>query len=441
MNDILPDATPYWQLLEGTAREVLAAYGYQEIRLPIIERTELFSRSIGEVTDIVEKEMYTFTDRNGDSLTLRPEGTAGCVRAGVENGLVRSEQRLWYAGPMFRHERPQKGRYRQFHQIGVEAFGLEGPDVDAEQILIGARLWRRLGVEGLTLEVNSLGTPAVRATYRKDLIEYLSARQGELDEDARRRLVTNPLRVLDSKNPEMQALIGSAPRLTDYLDDPSRAHFEGLLELLERSGVGYRINPRLVRGLDYYQKTVYEWTTDRLGAQGTVCAGGRYDGLVEQLGGRATPAAGFAIGLERLIALLEAGPSPRHQLPHAYLVLAADGVEPEALRLAEGLRDALAGLRLVVNCGGGSLKTQIKRADRSGATLAVILGDEEREHGEATVKRLRQDAPQERVSQATLADYLARALGLPRPGSTDGAATEDPEGREFAAAARALLTE
>ncbi len=413
MNDILPEATPYWQLLEDTAREVLTAYGYQEIRLPILERTELFSRSIGEVTDIVEKEMYTFTDRNGDSLTLRPEGTAGCVRAGVENGLVRSEQRLWYAGPMFRHERPQKGRYRQFHQIGVEAFGLEGPDVDAEQILMGARLWRRLGVEDLTLEVNSLGTPAARATYRADLVDYLSGRHAELDEDARRRLGSNPLRVLDSKNPDMQALIEAAPRLTDYLDGPSRAHFEGLLEALERAGVAYRLNPRLVRGLDYYEKTVYEWTTERLGAQGTVCAGGRYDGLVEQLGGRPTPAAGFAIGLERLVALLEGSARPRHHQPHAYLVLAAPGSEAEGLRLAEGLRDAVAGLRLVVNCGGGSLKTQLKRADRSGAELALILGDEERERGEATVKRLRQEATQERVSQAALAGYLAQALGLP----------------------------
>ena len=412
MNDVLPDATPYWRLLEDTAREVLAAYGYQEVRLPIVERTELFARSIGEVTDIVEKEMYTFTDRNGDSLTLRPEGTAGCVRAVVESGLVRSEQRLWYQGPMFRHERPQKGRYRQFHQFGVEAFGLEGPDVDAEQILIGARIWRRLGIEGLTLEVNSLGTPAARAAYRAVLVDYLRAHFDQLDEDGRRRLEGNPLRVLDSKTPEMQPLIEAAPQLSEYLDEASRVHFEGLLEMLEQAGVAYRINPRLVRGLDYYEKTVYEWTTDRLGAQGTVCAGGRYDGLVEQLGGRRTPAAGFAIGLERIIALLEAGAQPRHHLPHAYLVVAAAGTATEALRLAEDLREALRGLRLVVNCGGGSLKTQVKRADRSGAELALILGDEERARGEVAVKRLRQDAPQEQVPLAALGGYLAGVLGL-----------------------------
>lgn len=412
MNDVLPDATPYWRLLEDTAREVLAAYGYQEVRLLIVERTELFARSIGEVTDIVEKEMYTFTDRNGDSLTLRPEGTAGCVRAVVESGLVRSEQRLWYQGPMFRHERPQKGRYRQFHQFGVEAFGLEGPDVDAEQILVGARIWRRLGIEGLTLEVNSLGTPAARAAYRAVLVDYLRAHFDQLDEDGRRRLEGNPLRVLDSKTPEMQPLIEAAPQLSEYLDEASRVHFEGLLEMLEQAGVAYRINPRLVRGLDYYEKTVYEWTTDRLGAQGTVCAGGRYDGLVEQLGGRRTPAAGFAIGLERIIALLEAGAQPRHHLPHAYLVVAAAGAATEALRLAEDLREALGGLRLVVNCGGGSLKTQVKRADRSGAELALILGDEERARGEVAVKRLRQDAPQEQVPLAALGGYLAGVLGL-----------------------------
>lgn len=412
MNDILPDATPYWRLLEDTARDVLAAYGYREIRLPIVERTELFARSIGEVTDIVEKEMYTFTDRNGDSLTLRPEGTAGCVRAVLEGGLVRSEQRLWYQGPMFRHERPQKGRYRQFHQFGVEAFGLEGPDVEAEQILIGARIWRRLGIEGLTLEVNSLGTPAARAAYRAVLVDYLRAHFDQLDEDGRRRLEGNPLRVLDSKTPEMQPLIEAAPRLSEYLDEASRVHFEGLLEILEQAGVAYRINPRLVRGLDYYEKTVYEWTTDRLGAQGTVCAGGRYDGLVEQLGGRRTPAAGFAIGLERIIALLERGEQPRHHFPHAYLVVAAAGAAMEALRLAEDLREALGGLRLVVNCGGGSLKTQVKRADRSGAELALIIGDEEHARGEVAVKRLRQDAPQEQVPLAALGGYLAGVLGL-----------------------------
>ena len=413
MNDILPDVSPYWQLLEATVREVLGAYGYQEIRLPILERTELFTRSIGEVTDIVEKEMYTFTDRNGDSLTLRPEGTAGCVRAGIENSLFRSEQRLWYAGPMFRHERPQKGRYRQFHQIGVEAFGLPGPDVDAELILIGARIWRRLGVEDLTLEINSLGTPASRAAYRADLVDYLSAHTGLLDEDSRRRLDTNPLRVLDSKSAEMQPIIEGAPRLLDYLDDASRGHFDTLLQTLAAAGVAYRVNPRLVRGLDYYERTVYEWTTRQLGAQGTICAGGRYDGLVEQLGGRSTPAAGFAIGLERLVALVEARGQPTHHRPHAYLVLAAGpAMETDGPRIADSLRDRVPALRLVMNCGGGSLKTQLKRADRSGADIALIVGDEERERGEITVKRLREDLPQDRIALGDLPSYLTGALGL-----------------------------
>jgi histidyl-tRNA synthetase len=413
MNDILPDRSPYWQLLEDTVREVLGAYGYQEVRLPLLERTELFTRSIGEVTDIVEKEMYTFTDRNGDSLTLRPEGTAGCVRAGIENGLLRSEQRLWYAGPMFRHERPQKGRYRQFHQIGVEAFGLPGPDVDAELIVMGARIWRRLGVEDLSLEVNSLGTPASRAAYRADLVDYLTAHTAQLDEDSRRRLDANPLRVLDSKNPEMQPVIEGAPRLPDYLDELSRAHFDALLRTLETSGVAYRVNPRLVRGLDYYEKTVYEWTTRQLGAQGTICAGGRYDGLVEQLGGRPTPAAGFAIGLERLVALLEGHARPAHDRAHAYLVLAGgQGVDLDGLRIAESLRDELPALRLVMNCGGGSLKSQLKRADRSGAEVALILGDEEHERGEITVKRMREDVPQDRVALADLPSYLIQALRL-----------------------------
>jgi histidyl-tRNA synthetase len=419
MNDILPEATPYWQQLEAAARDVLAAYGYQEVRLPLLEHTELFARSIGEVTDIVEKEMYTFADRNGDSLTLRPEGTAGCVRAAIENGLVRSEQRLWYAGPMFRHERPQKGRYRQFHQIGVEAFALEGPDVDAEQILICARLWRRLGIEGLTLELNSLGTPASRLAYRQELVAYLSARVTELDEDGRRRLETNPLRVLDSKNPELQALLEAAPRVLDYLDPGSRAHFDALLRMLDRAGVPYLVNPRLVRGLDYYEKTVYEWTTSALGAQGTVCAGGRYDGLVEQLGGRPTPAAGFAIGLERVIALMQGGEAPGHQRPHAYLVVAGERAVDEGLRVAETLRDGLPGLRLVANCGGGSLKTQLKRADRSGAALALILGEDELERGQLGVKHLREDRPQTWLPLPEVAAHLARALDLTLAGAPD----------------------
>jgi histidyl-tRNA synthetase len=412
MNDILPDATPYWQRIEAVVTAVLGAYGYEEIRLPLLERTELFSRSIGEVTDIVEKEMYTFADRNGDSLTLRPEGTAGCVRAAVENGLLRTEQRLWYAGAMFRHERPQKGRYRQFHQFGVEAFGPPGPDVDAEQVLMGARIWRELGVGGLTLEVNSLGTPASRAAYRDELKTYLADRADQLDEDSRRRLATNPMRVLDSKNPEMGPVLEGAPRLLDHLDAESRAHFDALLETLDRQGVPYVVNPRLVRGLDYYEKTVYEWTTRELGAQGTVCAGGRYDGLVEQLGGRPTPAAGFAIGLERLVALLEGGPPPAHASPHAYLVLAGERASREGPGLAEALRDRVPGLRVRMNCGGGSLKTQIKRADRSGAALAVILGEEELARGEVGIKHLREETPQVSVPGHEAPGHIARVVGL-----------------------------
>jgi len=412
MNDILPDATPAWQRVEQAIQAVLQAYGYAEIRLPLLERTELFSRSIGEVTDIVEKEMYTFTDRNGDSLTLRPEGTAGCVRAVIENGLVRSEQRLWYGGPMFRHERPQKGRYRQFHQVGVETFGLPGPDIDAEHILICARVWRALGLDSLKLELNSLGTPASRAAYRADLVGYLATHRERLDDDSRRRLEGNPLRVLDSKNPEMRAVIEGAPRLLDYLDDESRGHLDGLLAVLDATGIEYTLNPRLVRGLDYYERTVYEWVTAELGAQGTVCAGGRYDGLVEHLGGKTTPAAGFAIGLERIVALLEARGALAAAGPHAYLVLAGAQATVEGARLAESLRDELGGIRLVSNCGGGSLKTQIKRADRSGATLALILAEAEIERGEVAVKHLRAEVPQRSVPIAEVGHYLAQALGL-----------------------------
>jgi histidyl-tRNA synthetase len=417
MNDILPGESGLWQQVEEVARRALAAYGYSEIRLPLLERTELFARSIGEATDIVEKEMYTFADRNGDSLTLRPEGTAGCVRAGIQNGLFRTEQRLWYAGPMFRHERPQKGRYRQFHQVGVEAYGLTGPDVDAEQLLLTARIWRELGLDDLTLEINSLGTPASRSRYRARLVTYLRSHEGALDEDSRRRLETNPLRVLDSKSPEMQAVIEGAPRLLDDLEPESREHLERLLATLEATGLTFRVNPRLVRGLDYYEKTVYEWTTRRLGAQATVCAGGRYDGLVAELGGRPTPAVGFAIGLERVVALLQDRPAEdRLGRPQAYLVLQGEQAEHKGPVLAETLRDRLPGLRLLMNCGGGSMKSQIKRADRSGAQLAIILAEAELAAGAAAVKHLRGDGEQRTISLTGLAAELAATLGLdPRP--------------------------
>jgi histidyl-tRNA synthetase len=411
MNDLLPDSAGAWQRIEVAAQDVLRAYGYREIRFPIMEKTELYARSIGEVTDIVEKEMYTFEDRNGESLTLRPEGTAGCVRAGVEHGLLHNQvQRLWYQGPMFRHERPQKGRYRQFHQIGVEAFGMAGPDVDAELILMGARLWRALGLDGLTLQVNSLGAPEARAAFRDRLVRYLNDRRAELDEDSLRRLEKNPLRVLDSKNPSMQDVIAQAPSLHDVLDDASRTHFEQLLEILRGAGLRPAINPRLVRGLDYYTRTVFEWTTDRLGAQSAVCAGGRYDGLVEQLGGRPTPAAGFALGVERLVELVQMQGAPTEiSVPHAYLVVGADTLVPAALLAAEELRDR--GLRIECNGGGGSMKAQLKRADRSGARFAVLFGEDENRRGEVAVKDLRNESPQAAVRRAELADFLKTRLG------------------------------
>ena len=366
MNDLLPETTPYWQVIETTLKNVLAGYGYQEIRFPIVEKTELFKRSIGEVTDIVEKEMYTFEDRNGDSLTLRPEGTAGCVRAAMENGLLNQTQRLWYMGPMFRHERPQKGRYRQFHQLGVEAYGFDGPDIDAEMIMLTARLWKALGLKGVTLQINSLGSTQARLAYREVLIAYFEKHQAELDEDSQRRLHSNPLRILDSKNPAMQALNEAAPKLIDHLDDESKQHFEQLCQILDSVGIDYEINPRLVRGLDYYGKTVFEWVTDQLGSQGTVCAGGRYDGLVAQLGGKGATAIGFAIGLERLVALLEATQAlPDIKQTDAYLVAVGEQAMAQAPLLTERLRDELPGIKLISHCGGGSFKSQFKRADRS----------------------------------------------------------------------------
>jgi histidyl-tRNA synthetase len=405
MNDLLPEALGLWRRIEDTARAVLESYGYREIRFPLVEKTELYARSIGAVTDIVEKEMYSFEDRNGDSLSLRPEGTAGCARAGIENGLLHNQiQRLWYAGPMFRHERPQKGRYRQFHQIGVEVFGVATPDIDAELIRMSARLWRRLGIDGLRLEINSLGTAACRAAYRERLVDYLRGQHAVLDEDSRRRLDTNPLRVLDSKNPAMHGVIAQAPSLLDHLDAESAAHFARVKAELDDAGIAYRVNPRLVRGLDYYTRTVFEWVSDTLGAQGTVCAGGRYDGLVEQLGGQPTPAVGFALGMERLVELAARHGAAADDAPLAYLVMLGDAAERRGALLAERLRDA--GLTVESNLGGGSLKSQMKRADRSRARYALLLGEAELAAGVVSVKALRAEARQQELGEAELIAYL-----------------------------------
>ena len=412
MHDIVPQQSPLWQHLEGAVRQVVQGYGYEEIRMPIVEKTELFVRTIGEVTDIVAKEMYSFEDRNGDSLTLRPEGTACCVRAGIENGLLYNQiQRLWYSGPMFRHERPQKGRYRQFHQTGVEVYGLDGPDIDAELIMMTARLWQLLGLDRLELQINTLGTPVARAAHREKLVEYLEMNRDVLDEESLLRLEKNPLRILDSKNPAMQAMIEGAPQLLDYLDDESRTHFETLKSLLDGVGIEYHVNPRLVRGLDYYQKTVFEWVTTDLGAQGTVCAGGRYDGLVEQLGGKATPAVGFAMGMERLVTLIEdRNLVVPDSAPHAYFVLVGDLAVSHGLTLAEKLRSALPMLRLRTHCGGGSFKNQMKKADKSGAPLVLMIGDDEIAQQQVTVKHLREDQPQTSLSFNALVEYLKKIV-------------------------------
>jgi len=388
--------------------QTMKAYGYREIRTPIIESTDLFCRSIGEVTDIVEKEMYTFADRNGDSLSLRPEGTASCVRAGIQHGLLHNQtQRLWYAGPMFRHERPQKGRYRQFHQFGVEAYGIATPDIDAELILMGARLWKALQLKDIRLELNSLGSATARANYRKVLVDYFQAHKNALDEDSQQRLKTNPLRILDSKNPDMQALNNAAPSLLDYLDEESAQDFKVLRSILDAAGIAYTINPRLVRGLDYYCKTVFEWVTDQLGAQGTVCAGGRYDGLVAQLGGRETHAIGFALGIERLLALQE---QSRQQVVadevDVYLLLQGEGAELKGLLLAERLRSAIPELKLLTHCGGGSFKSQMKKADKSGAAIALILGEAEIGSNKIAVKFLRTSEDQQLVADADLVGFL-----------------------------------
>jgi histidyl-tRNA synthetase len=413
MNDLLPAQSPTWQQLENTLRALMARYGYEEIRMPIVEKTELFARAVGEVTDIVEKEMYTFLDREKESLSLRPEGTASCVRAGIEHGLLyNQEQRLWYMGPMFRHERPQKGRYRQFHQLGVETFGIPGPDVDAELIIMTARLWRELGfADKVELHLNSLGSNEARKAYRDQLVAFLRQHEAVLDEDSKRRLETNPLRVLDSKNPAVQAVLKDAPQLIDCLDAESQAHFEGVKKILDAAGIRYVVNPRLVRGLDYYNRTVFEWMTDALGAQGTICGGGRYDGLVEQLGGHATTACGFAMGIERIVLLMEAV----HGISTPVLAdvfVAALGSEAEAavFPLSEQLRDALPELRLVQGHGGGNLKKLLKRADRSGARYAVIVGDSELARGVAAVKPLRGEGEQRDVPLAELANFLTNTL-------------------------------
>jgi histidyl-tRNA synthetase len=417
MPDILPAQTPVWQRVERAIASLCASYGYAEIRLPLVEPTELFARSIGEVTDIVEKEMYSFTDRNGESLTLRPEGTASCVRAVLQHGLLQQlPQRLWYLGPMFRYERPQKGRQRQFHQFGVECFGHAGPDIEAEQLLFCARLWRTLGVgEHVSLELNSLGSPAARSRYREALVTYLGAHVAALDADSQRRLTSNPLRILDSKDPHTQALLAAGPRLEDFLDEDSRAHMDGLRALLDAAGLQHVINPALVRGLDYYGGTVYEWVTGSLGAQGTVCGGGRYDALVPQLGGPPMPGVGFAMGLERLVLLVQSvsADGPGAQPPHAYWVSADAAAQRFAMVLGEHLRDVLPALRMQLHCGGGSIKSQMKKADRSGAELALIVGGDELAAGAVSVRELRagEGAAQQRVAAGMLADFLRQRLG------------------------------
>ena len=415
MNDILPGQSPAWQYLESQVRAVLAAYGYQEIRVPIVEKSALFSRGIGVGTDIVEKEMYTFDDRNGDSLSLRPEATASVVRAGIEQGLLYNQvQRLWTSGPMFRYERPQKGRYRQFHQVSVETFGMATPDIDAELILLTARLWKALGLtQHVTLELNTLGTLEARTVYRDALVDYLKAYEQELDEDSRRRLEINPLRILDSKDRRTREIVAGAPVLEDYLDEESKAHFEQLKQILDAAGLPYQVNPRLVRGLDYYGRTVFEWITESLGAQGTVCAGGRYDALVELLGGKPTPAVGFAMGMERLVLMLETLgllPDSASNKVDVVVVAVGSGVSNKVMPDVELLRDAIPAMKLQVACGGGGFKGQMKRADRSGADYALIVGENELEAGVVTLKSLRADEPQQQFVWAELANVLKEKI-------------------------------
>lgn len=409
MNDILPGETALWQHVENIMRRAFHGHGYQEIRFPIVEKTELFKRSIGEVTDIVEKEMYTFQD-NDESLTLRPEGTACCVRAGIEHGILYNQiQRLWYGGPYFRHERPQKGRYRQFHQYSAESFGLSGPDIDAEMILMSANILEKLGIlQFATLNINSLGTPEARANYRKRLVHYFKQHKNALDADSQKRLETNPLRILDSKNPAMKSVIDGAPKLLDSLDQESKIHFDKLQDYLMQAGVSFEINPHLVRGLDYYTKTVFEWVTDKLGAQGAICAGGRYDGLVEQLGGKATPAIGFSMGMERIVLLTQQIKHP-HKVdvtPHAYIIVDGEAAFVAGLKISNYLHNKVFGLRLLLHCGGGSFKNQFKKADKSGAQYAIIIGEHELKTRTVSLKSLREDLPQHTLYQDELAEFL-----------------------------------
>jgi histidyl-tRNA synthetase len=418
MNDVLPAEIGAWQHLESTVRELVAAYGYEEIRVPIVEHTELFKRAIGEFTDVVEKEMYTFNDQGGESLTLRPEATAGIMRAAITNGMLRgARHKLWCVGPMFRHERPQKGRYRQFYQVDLEAIGFPGPDVDAELIALTARLWQRLGIERVRLQINSLGTPEARRVYREKLVAYFREHEATLDTDSRRRLDGNPLRILDSKNPEMQELVAGAPLLTDHLDPESREHFDALCTMLKDVGVEYEINPRLVRGLDYYTRTVFEWITDALGAQDAVCSGGRYDGLIAQLGGETTPGVGFAMGVERVVELLvQAQRIPAPATADVYVVVNGPKAAVAGIALVERLRTELPRRRIELNLGGGNFKTQFRRADRSGAVLALIIGDDELARGVVAMKPLRQESGQSECPVPALAAGVEAALAaLGRP--------------------------
>ena len=412
MRDILPDQSASWQYIENTARDLFTSYGYNELRTPIIESTDLFKRSIGDTTDIVEKEMYTFEDRNGDSLTLRPEGTASSVRAGIQHGLFHNQQqRIWYIGPMFRHERPQKGRYRSFYQAGIETYGIDGPEIDAEVIAIAARFWKQLGFKKVRLEINSLGSNEARENYREVLIKYFNQQPELLDEDSQRRLHKNPLRILDTKNPAMRELVENAPSLLDYLDDESSEHFKGLKQRLDKMRIDYIVNPRLVRGLDYYNRTVFEWITEDLGAQGTICAGGRYDSLVKQLGGRDTTACGFAIGLDRLQLLVEEQNLVQtSNKPHAFLVMSGESAELTGIALSEKLRDEYPSLRLLVNAGGGSFKSQLKRADKSGAAFALILGESEAETEQIVIKPLLNLAEQNTISLDELSEFVEQHI-------------------------------
>ena len=408
VHDILPNQSGAWQRLEETFKTLLSSYGYQEIRMPILESTELFIRSIGEVTDIVEKEMYQFTDRNNSNLTLRPEGTAGCIRAGIQHGLFHNQQRrMWYSGPMFRREKPQKGRYRQFHQFGVVTIGISGPDIDAELIVLTARLWKTLGLKNIRLELNSIGSSASRQHYKKVLVDYFSTHLNQLDEDSKRRLQSNPMRILDSKNTDMKTLIANAPSILEHLDEDSTIHFEQLKQLLDSMNVAYTINPRLVRGLDYYSKTVFEWVTDELGSQGTVCGGGRYDALIKQLGGRETAACGFGLGIERLLGLMEVqGIQTTDKKPDYYFVMAGDKAQQIGMPLAENLREGIPQLQLICNCGGGSFKSQIKRADKSGANYALIMGEDEVNNKTIAIKPLRERKEQTLINQNELIAYI-----------------------------------